>query len=291
METLKDILTFLWRWYLVNGGRKRPTSRSRRRRSRRWNRRAWRIIPARAVAPEHIYERGPSGGFMVPLTLKDDRAGRGTTTILIEMKRVPEFGWYPLKPMLDARECAALLGLALMTFYKVSVEFESRRKIRGLVFFDTHDLGEKDLRALDDMVERYEARRGDRPGKHAEYCVDRRAEGPCPHASFCTADADHRGKCEDPRKAPRRPRMSRGWSLGPRRQRQTAYDRCGADSPATTAAESGTNDTSHQTVSEASINETTDDPAARAALYDELRADIEADRRAGNFVPKGKEVK
>lgn len=55
MEILKDILTFLWKWYLVNGGRKRPTSTSRRRRqrSRSWNRRAWRAIPRaeRALRP------------------------------------------------------------------------------------------------------------------------------------------------------------------------------------------------------------------------------------------------
>ena len=292
MVTLKDILTVLWKWRSVNGGRTRPTSTSGRRHRRllKWNRRAWRVIPARAVPPELIYERGDIG-FMVPLTLKDDRAGRGTTTIFLEMKRVPEYGWYPVKPMLDARECAALLGLALMTFYKVSVEFESRRKIRGLVSFDTHDLFEKDLRAIDDMVERHEARRGDRPGKHAEYCVDRRAEGPCPHARFCTAEPDHRGKCEDPRKAPRRPRVSRGWTRGPRRPRQTAYERCAPDAPET-APDDATpeDDATRQTVTEALINETITDPAERAAMLAEQHVEIEEERKARSFVPKGHEI-
>jgi hypothetical protein len=228
---------------------------------------------------------------MIAIHLKDDRAGRKAGHVLLEMKRVPQYGWFPCKHELDARETAAILGIALTTFYRISRELESRRKIRGLVFFDTFTLFDKDMRCIDDLAERVAASKGRRPGAHAEHCTIRNHRGVCPHQDFCNDDAKHRGTCErrksgDDRRRRRQKPASAGWSRSPRRQRAAGSAPAELASPAQSIEQTRP----RQTVTEAVINESTTDLVARASMYVEQQADIDAERSAGMFVRAGSEV-
>jgi hypothetical protein len=228
---------------------------------------------------------------MIAIALKDDRAGRRAGHVLLEMKRVPEYGWYPCKHELDARETAAVLGLALTTFYRISRELESRRKIRGLVFFDTFTLFDKDTRCIDDLAERVAASKGRRAGAHAEHCANLNHRGVCPHEDFCIDDAKHRGLCErrgagDRRRRHRRKTPSAGWSRGPR---EREYTRCRPDKPVSPAPPME-RERPRQTVTEALIHESTTDPVLRASMCAEQQADIDAEREAGMFVSTSNEV-
>ena len=283
----------------------------------------WKLIPTSPVHPDELYPKGINGGHIINLLLRDRRAGHADQIVALEMKWIEGTGWYPLKRELTAAEAAAVCNVALTTFYRISTDLASKKKVFGLCFFDTQTLF-SEMPLVDELAERVERKRGKvRPGAHAEHCPDHtHGPGACPHAHFCRAhethkgvcmdahtdyclDAAHDGRCKhaayckanpnhpdsckdanDPRRGRRRSASSPGWTKEPRKD--MTYKTC---TPAAAPTPFGEETEGRQTVSEASINETTDDPAARAALYEQLRADIEADRRAGNFVPKGKEVK
>jgi hypothetical protein len=249
------------------------------------------LISTRPVPPDLLYPKAINGGVLIAIHLKDDRAGRKAGNVLLEMKRLPLYGWYPCKHELDARESAAILGIALATFYRISRELESRRKIRGLVFFDTFTLFDKDMRCIDDLAERVAASKGRRPGAHAEHCTIRNHRGVCPHKDFCTDDAKHRGACErrkagDDRRRRRRKPASAGWSRSPRRHRNAGSACAELASPGPSIELTRP----RQTVTEAVINESTTDLGARASMYAEQQADIDAERCAGMFVSAGSEV-
>lgn len=286
------------------------------------------LIAARPAAPDDLYPKGINGGHIIYLLVRDGRAGRANQIVALEMKWIAGTGWYPLKRELTTAEAAGVCNVALTTFYRISADLESKKKVFGLSFFDTQTLF-SEMALVDELAERVDAKRGKvRPGAHADHCPDP-AHGPgaCPHADHCRAHASHRGVCadahtsycldaehdgvcehatyckanpnhpgtckdaNDPRLGRRRSAASSGWTKEPRRPR--AYKNCPPDptpEPELLPAEPEPA-AQRQTISEAAINEATpNDPAARAALYEEQRAEIDAERRAGNFAPKGEEI-
>lgn len=248
----------------------------------------WRsLLATRAVPPDLLYPaRGPHGGYMIPIVLRDGRKGRADTVIHVEMEWINGYGWYPCDYKLTLDAAAAVCGVAKWTMYRIGDELESRRKIFKRVFFMTQQLFEE-IDLADELARRVERKKGGRPGPHAEFCAgDPNHRGACAHARFCTADAKHTGTCEDPRRRPRRPKKTKdGWTIGPRSPR-VDYRKCDPDAEPEIAEDDGT----RQTWTEALINETESDPARRDASREELRGDIEAERKARNFVPKGEEV-
>jgi len=283
------------------------------------------LVAARPVRPDLLYPKGIMGGYLITIVLRDGRPGREDQLITLEMKWVREFGWYPLKRELTTAEAAAVCGVALTTFYRLSADLASKKKVFGQSFFDTRKLF-AEMALVDELAVRVEARRGGRPGAHAAHCPDPvHGPGPCPHAAFCRADPSHKAGCEDahtsycrnhdhdgccdhapfckasvnhagsckdandPRRTNRATPASPGWSKKQPLGRNNAYERCAPDTGATVppSAESEP----RQTVTEAAINAATSDSDTRAAMYAEERDQIAAERAAGRFVAKDDEVK
>jgi hypothetical protein len=218
-----------------------------------------------------LYPRGLNGGYLVWLEIKDDRArANRTKKRAVQLEMLPpnderDF-WYACKLELDSFEAAAVLRVAVSTFYRISRSFVSKREQGGRTFFVTEELYNIDVPRLDELVHRVEARTGYRAGKHSKSCQD--------HA--------HNGACQ------RGPKTSAGWTKTPRRQQR--YTRCAPDAPPAAPPAEAQPDTRRQTFTEAAINATTSSHSVRETLYEEERKVIEAERAAGQFVPKDDEV-
>ncbi|MEO8379951.1 MAG: hypothetical protein ABI779_09850, partial [Acidobacteriota bacterium] len=131
----------------------------------------WRLIPTRAVPPDLLYPaRGPHGGYMIPIVLRDGRKGRADTVIHVEMEWINGYGWYPCDYKLALDAAAAICGVAKWTMYRIGDDLESRRKIFKRVFFITQQLFEE-IDLADELARRVERKKGGRPGPHAEFCA------------------------------------------------------------------------------------------------------------------------
>ena len=252
-----------------------------------------RLIPTRAVPRDLLYPtKGIHGGNMISIVSRDGRDGHLDGVVDLEMKWFDGYGWYPCDYKLTMREAAAVCGTALSTFYRIADDLESRKKIFNKVYFWTQTLFEDDINRVDELARRIEKKKGGRPGAHAVYCDgDPKHRGRCPHAETCfSASSGHAGSCDDPRRHRRRASVSNGWSREARNEHRDLNNKPSARSaPSAPSVNDAVLATPRQTWTEALINELTTDDAERVVLYAEQRADIEAERIAGNFVPKGEE--